>query len=92
MASFLLHVPLDGSGAPGCAAQPTTHLAHMHACAQVINENDSPLLNDTLTALGLNATGGFGSPDDFTESNMKHSMNGLLFCNAQNFTMTLGTK
>ena len=58
---------------------------------QVLNENDSPLLNDTLAALNLNETAGM-SADDFAESNKKHSINGLLFCNARNFSITLGTK
>ena len=57
---------------------------------QVINENASPLLPQTLAALGLNETAGL-SADDFTESNLKHSINGRIFCNADGFDMTLGT-
>jgi hypothetical protein len=59
--------------------------------AQILNENSSPLLANSLAARGLNGTAGL-SPDDFQESNMKHSMNGLLFCNARDFNVTLGQK
>ncbi len=58
---------------------------------QVLNENDSPLLNETLTALKLDETAGM-STDDFEESNKKHSINGLLFCNTRGFNITLGSK
>ncbi len=59
-------------------------------CLQIINENASPLLPYTLSALGLNATAGL-SEDDFTESNLKHSINGLIFCNTPGFNMPLGS-
>ena len=57
---------------------------------QVINENASPLLPDTLAALGLNETAGLSS-DDFTESNLKHSINGFIFCNTPGLDMALGS-
>ena len=57
---------------------------------QIINENASPLLPYTLSALGLNATAGL-SADDFEESNLKHSINGLIFCNTPGFNMALGS-
>ena len=57
---------------------------------QVINENQSPLLTQTLAALDLNETAGLSS-DDFTESNLKHSINGFIFCNTPGFNMTLGS-
>lgn len=68
-------------------------MTELVACGalQVLNENDSPLLNETLASLSLNETAGM-SADDFAESNKKHSINGLVFCNARGFNMTLGTK
>jgi hephaestin len=57
---------------------------------QVINENVSPLLPETLAALDMNGTAGL-SPDDFNESNLKHSINGFIFCNTPGLDMTLGT-
>ena len=57
----------------------------------MLNENDSPLIKETLTTLKLNETAGL-SEDDCGESNKKHTINGLLFCNARGFNMTLGTK
>ncbi|CAL8466619.1 g6155 [Coccomyxa elongata] len=71
--------------------QPKDVAQSLIAIFQILNENDSPLLNDTLTALNLNETAGL-SADDFAESNKKHSINGLLFCNARGFNITLGTK
>ena len=56
---------------------------------QIINENASPLLPYTLAALGLNDTAGL-SEDDFAESNLKHSINGFIFCNTPGFNMVLG--
>lgn len=49
------------------------------------------MLNETLTALKLDETAGM-STDDFEESNKKHSINGLLFCNTRGFNITLGSK
>jgi hephaestin len=57
---------------------------------QVINENVSPLLPETLAALDVNGTAGL-SPDDFNESNLKHSINGFIFCNTPSLHMNLGT-
>ena len=57
---------------------------------QVIDENVSPLLPETLAAVDRNSTAGL-SPDDFNESNLKHSINGFIFCNTPGFDMTLGT-
>lgn len=57
---------------------------------QVINENESPLLPQTLAALDLNKTAGL-SADDFTESNLKHSINGFIFCNTPGLNMAFGT-
>ena len=57
---------------------------------QVINENESPLLPQTLAALGLNETAGL-SADDFSESNLKHSINGFIFCNTPGLVMAVGS-
>ena len=50
----------------------------------------SPLLPQTLAALDITGTAGL-SPDDFNESNLKHSINGFIFCNTPGLDMTLGT-
>ena len=59
---------------------------------QVMNENDSPLLNKTRAMAGwTNATGPLSS-DDFEESNKKHEMNGFLFCNTPGLVAPFGRK
>ncbi|KAK9841799.1 hypothetical protein WJX81_003935 [Elliptochloris bilobata] len=72
--------------------QPADVDRELFTLFQVMNENESPLLNKTRAAAGWkNATGPL-SADDFKESNKKHQMNGFVFCNAPGMNAPLGQK
>ena len=60
--------------------------------AQVMNENESPLLNKTREMNHWTNDTGPLSADDFEESNKKHEMNGFLYCNTPGLVAPFGRK
>ena len=59
---------------------------------QVMNENESPLLNKTRAMHHWTNDTGPLSSDDFEESNKKHEMNGFLYCNTPGLIAPLNRK
>lgn len=61
-----------------------------HASHQILDENSSPLLDANLagrTAADLGVT-----EDGFAEANLKHAVNGFIYCNTPGLEMTQGER
>lgn len=60
--------------------------------AQINNENTSPFYGSNVEKYaGEDGLGGL-SEDDFNTANLKHAINGRLFCNLEGLNMTTGEK
>lgn len=58
-----------------------------------MNETASPLLKETLRAVSAPLNGTLGlSQDDWEESNLKHGINGYLYCNMPGLTAEEGDR
>ena len=91
-ASLVATSPWSCTAVPAAAVFAGRHSTDMGAGAQVMNENESPLLNATRASLGWTNLTGSLSSGDFTESNKMHQMNGFVFCNAPGMDAPMGRK